>query len=150
MDVIEELREDQLPLVEYAGVSTVFVAILGGFLALAGPRLPERIGYGDLGRLSLATYKLGRLIARDRVAAFVRAPVTEGEEDGRERPKPEGLERVLGELVTCPTCVGMWAAAGLSYGLVLFPRQTRFVTTMLGAQAVSDFLNFGFVRLKSD
>jgi hypothetical protein len=150
MDIAEEIRSDERPLVEYAGLTAAFLAAMGGFLALTGSRLPDHIGYGDLGRLSLATYKLGRLVAKDHVTSFLRAPVTEGEESGEERPKGEGVPRALGELVTCPTCVGMWAAAGLSCGLVLFPRQTRFVATVLGAQALSDFLNFGFVRLKDD
>jgi hypothetical protein len=150
MDIAEEIRADERPLVEYAGLTAAFLGVMGGFLALAGSRLPERIGYGDLGRLSLATYKVGRLVAKDHVTSFVRAPVTEGEESGEEQPKREGLPRALGELVTCPTCVGLWAAVGLSCGLVLFPRHARFVTTVLGAQAISDFLNFGFVRLKDD
>jgi len=54
---------------------------------------------------------------------------------------------MLGELVTCPYSIGVWVAAGLTYGLVLWPRQTRVVTTIFGAQAVADFLNAGFVRL---
>jgi hypothetical protein len=77
----------------------------------------------------------------------VRAPVTR-DEDATE-PKPYGMERALGELVTCPYCIGVWAASGLSYALVLFPRETRLVTTIFGSQAVADFLNAAFVRLKS-
>jgi uncharacterized protein DUF1360 len=78
----------------------------------------------------------------------VRAPVTQDEE--ATEPKPRGLERALGELVTCPHCVGLWTASGLSYALVLFPRQTRLVTTIFAGQAVADFLNAAFVRLKED
>jgi hypothetical protein len=33
---------------------------------------------------------------------------------------------------------------------VLYPRQTRVVTTIFGAQAVADFLNAAFVKLKED
>jgi hypothetical protein len=33
---------------------------------------------------------------------------------------------------------------------VLYPRQTRLVTTIFGAQAVADFLNAAFVKLKED
>jgi hypothetical protein len=58
------------------------------------------------------------------------------------------MERALGELVTCPYCLGVWVASGLSYALVLFPRETRLVTTIFGSQAVADFLNAAFVRLK--
>jgi Protein of unknown function (DUF1360) len=136
------------PLPEYAALSAAFGAALGGFLLLARRRLPERIGFGDVARIGLASYKLGRIVAKDDVTAWVRAPVTR-DEDATE-PKPEGAARALGELVTCPYCIGVWVASGLSYALVLFPRETRLVTTIFGSQAVADFLNAGFVRLRED
>jgi hypothetical protein len=139
---------DERPLPEYAALTGVFGAVLGGFLLVARRRLPERVGFGDVIRIGLASYKIGRLIAKEEVASFVRAPVTQDEETTE--PKPEGFERVLGELVTCPYCIGLWVASGLSYSLVLLPRQTRLVTTIFGAQAVADFLNAGFVRLKEN
>jgi hypothetical protein len=138
---------EERPLPEYAGLTVAFGGVLGGFLLLARRRLPERIGFGDIVRVGLASYKLGRLVAKDEVTSWVRAPVTR-DEDATE-PKPYGMERALGELVTCPYCIGVWAASGLSYALVLFPRETRLVTTIFGSQAVADFLNAAFVRLKS-
>jgi hypothetical protein len=149
--VREEARRsgsDERPLPEYATLAGVYGVVLAGFLVLARNRLPERIGFGDMVRVGVASYKLGRLIAKEDVAAFVRAPVTESDESGDEEPKGEGLQRALGELLTCPYCTGVWVAAGLTYGLVLFPRQTRVVTAIFGAQAVADFLNAGFIRLK--
>jgi hypothetical protein len=139
---------DERPLPEYATLAGVYGAALAGFLVLARDRLPERIGFGDMARVGVASFKLGRLIAKEDVAAFVRAPVTESDESGEEEPKGEGLQRALGELLTCPYCTGIWVAAGLTYGLVLFPRQTRVVTTVFGAEAVADFLNAGFIRLR--
>jgi hypothetical protein len=140
--------EQERPLPEYAALTGAFGAALGGFLLLAHRRLPERIGFGDVVRIGLASYKLGRLVAKDEVTSWVRAPVTQ-DPDATE-PKPHGTQRALGELVTCPYCVGIWIASGLSYGLVLFPRETRLVTTIFGGQAVADFLNAAFVRLQED
>jgi Protein of unknown function (DUF1360) len=137
---------DERPLPEYAALTAAFCAVLGGFLILARRRLPKRIAFGDMARLGLASYKIGRLVAKDDVTSWVRAPVTRDAETSE--PKPQGVERALGELVTCPYCVGVWAASGLSYALVLYPRQTRLVTTIFGAQAVTDFLNAAFVKLK--
>ena len=117
-------------------------------MVLAGRRLPERISLTDTVRIGLASYKVGRLIAKDRVTTFVRAPVTE-DPDATE-PKRQGAARALGELVTCPYCIGLWVASGFAYSLVLFPRQTRFMTTIFGGQAVADFLNAAFVRLQDD
>jgi hypothetical protein len=136
------------PLPQYATLATVFTGVLGGFLLLARRRLPERVGWGDVARIGLASYKVGRLVAKDEVTKFVRAPVTRNEEASE--PEPQGWPRALGELVTCPYCVGLWTAAGFSYGLVLFPRETRFVTALFGAQAIADFLNAGYVKTRDN
>jgi Protein of unknown function (DUF1360) len=136
------------PFRQYAALAGTYGAVMAGFLLTAHRRLPERPALSDTVRIGIASYKLGRLVAKDRVTSFVRAPVTD-DPDATE-PKQEGMARVLGELVTCPYCIGLWISAGLSYGLVLFPRQTRLVTTVFGAQAVADFLNAGFVRLRDE
>jgi hypothetical protein len=134
------------PYPEYAALTGAFGAVLGGFLLLARGRLPERIGFGDVLRIGLSSYKIGRLVAKDEVTSWVRAPVTR-DEDATE-PEQEGTARALGELLTCPYCVGVWTAAALSYSLVVFPRETRVVTTIFSAQAVADFLNAAFVKLQ--
>jgi Protein of unknown function (DUF1360) len=135
------------PYPEYAALTGAFGAVLGGFLMVARGRLPERVGVDDVLRIGLSSYKIGRLVAKDDVTSWVRAPVTRDEEASE--PKPEGAGRALGELLTCPYCIGVWTAAGLSYALVLMPRETRLVTTIFSAQAVADFLNAAFVKLKS-
>lgn len=136
------------PLPEYAALVGVFGTALGGFLALARDRLPERIGFADVVRLGLASYKIGRLVAKDDVTTWMRAPVTR-DEDAQE-PEREGMARALGELVTCPYCIGLWVSAGLTGALALRPRETRLVTTVFEAQAVADFLNAAFVRVRGD
>jgi len=143
----QEHRAEERPLPEYAGLATAFWLVFAAFVARERRRLPERIATSDMLRIGLATYKLSRLIAKDEVTTFVRAPVTE--DTDATRPKPEGFARVLGELVTCPYCIGLWIASGLSYGQVLRPRETRFATTIFGAHAVADFLNAGFVALRN-
>jgi hypothetical protein len=145
---LEAVLEHERPLPQYAALVATFGSVLGGFLVLERRRIPERESLGDMIRIGLASYKIGRLVAKDPVTSFVRAPVTE-DPDATE-PKPEGAARALGELVTCPYCIGLWVASALSYSLVLFPRQTRLVTTVFGAQAVADFLNAAFVRLSED
>jgi hypothetical protein len=142
----QDERIEDRPLPEYAGLATAFWLLFGAFLTRKRDRLPERIAFGDLGRIALSTYKLSRLIAKDDVTSFMRAPVTEDAE-GQE-PKPEGAARAIGELLTCPYCIGLWIASGLSYGHVLFPRETRFATTIFSAHAIADFLNAGFVALR--
>lgn len=145
---IAEPAASARPLHEYASLVTVFSAALGGFVVLGRKRLPERIGFGDLTRVGLASYKIGRLVAKDEVTTWVRAPVTRDEE--AQEPEREGMARALGELVTCPYCIGLWVSAGLTGALALRPRETRLVTTVFAAQAVADFLNAAFVRVRPD
>ena len=56
--------------------------------------------------------------------SFIREPFVEGEayQGEGERPAGEGLQRAIGELVTCSRCIGTWTAAGLAATQVLAPR----------------------------
>ena len=61
--------------------------------------------------LGLATQHLTRLIAKDTVTAPLRAPFTRferpaGEGEVSERVIGTGLRHVLGELLSCPFCLG--------------------------------------------
>ncbi|MGZ3146999.1 DUF1360 domain-containing protein [Lentzea chajnantorensis] len=58
-------------------------------------------------------------------------------------------QHAIGELLTCPFCIGVWAASGLTAGLVFAPRLTRLVSTALTAVAASDVLNVLYDKLKS-
>ena len=79
----------------------------------------------------------------------MRAPFVEGEaHSGKgERPAGEGMQRAIGELVTCSRCVGTWAAAGLTATQVLAPRFGRILTWSLGAAGLNDYLQAGFAAL---
>lgn len=138
--------EDERPLPEYATVAAAFWLVFGAFLATSRNRLPDRPRLVDIGLIALSGYKVSRLITKDEVTSFVRAPVTEDADASQ--PKPEGMARVLGELLTCPYCLGLWVTSALSYSQVLFPRETRFFTTIFGSYAVTDFLHAAFVRLR--
>jgi uncharacterized protein DUF1360 len=120
--------------------------LFGLFLARYRRRLPESVPAGDVVRIGIATHKLSRLITKDEVTEFVRAPFTEDPEGTR--PIRRGVRHSVGRLVTCPYCVGLWVASLLSYGQVLAPRETRFVSSIFSAHALADFLNAAFVRLR--
>jgi hypothetical protein len=47
-------------------------------------------------------------------------------------------------LLSCPFCLAVWVATGLTGGLVLAPRLTRLVATALTAVAASDFLQMAY------
>jgi len=111
----------------------------------SGKGFPKRIGVGDLILAGVATHKISRVIAKDRVTTPLRAPFTEFQEEGgpaevEEIPRGSGMRRAIGELLVCPFCMGQWVATGLLAGLVVIPRATRFVCSIFAALTISDFL----------
>jgi hypothetical protein len=132
--------------VHYGALTAAFWSLFGLFVARYRQRLPERVPAGDVVRIGVATHKLSRLITKDEVTEFVRAPFTEDPEGTQ--PVRHGARHALGRLLTCPYCVGLWVASLLSYGHVLAPRESRFVASIFSAQALADFLHAAFVRLR--
>lgn len=73
------------------------------------------------------------LLANDPVtsplrAAFTRFAGTSGEFELSEEVRGSGPRKALGELATCPSCLGQWVATLFAFGLVLAPRPTRLAT----------------------
>jgi hypothetical protein len=139
----------------YSSYAAIAGTLLGGLtlsaaLARALGRDPRELTALDLATLAGATFKASRTISRDRVGTFLREPFVEGEADGDdEQPAGEGLQRAIGELVTCTRCVGVWVAAGLGSAQVLTPRFGRLLTWTLAAGAANDFLQTVFVALNA-
>ena len=139
----------------YASYAAIAATLLGGLtlsaaVARALGRDPRELNALDLATLAAATFKASRTISRDRVGTFLREPFVEGEAgDGDERPAGEGLQRAIGELVTCTRCVGVWVAAGLGSAQVVTPRFGRLLTWTLAAAAANDFLQTAFVALNN-
>ncbi|HLM09279.1 MAG TPA: DUF1360 domain-containing protein [Thermoleophilaceae bacterium] len=140
------------PFASYAAFSAIFNAGMAGALVAArrsGRELPERVSAGDLVLLGTATHKLSRLIAKDKVTVFARAPFTEFQESGgpaevEERARGGGLRRAVGELIACPYCVGLWVSGGFHVGTLFAPRVTRLTASMLSALTISDFLQIAY------
>lgn len=99
----------------------------------------------DLLLLGLSAYRTGHMISFERVAEPLRAPFTQTIPDGSGAgetvvARGKGVRWALGELFSCPICVGTWAAAGLLYGLHLLPRPTRVYMTIMGATGVAEII----------
>jgi len=98
----------------------------------------------------VATHKLSRIIAKDPVTSPLRVPFTtfEGTSGPAELAEDvrsgSGRKKTIGELVSCPFCLGMWVSTGFTAGHVFAPRATRLAVTTLAALAGSDFLQFAY------
>jgi len=135
------------PVASYTGLAGAFTAgVVGlGLLARRRDALPERIRSADVVLSGIATYRLSRLITKDSVTAFVRAPFTRfeeptGEGEVSERPRGQGVRHAVGELLTCPFCMSVWVGTGFAFGLMLAPRATRLAAMGLTVVAASDNL----------
>jgi hypothetical protein len=137
---VNDDRAPQYP--AYAAIVGSFFAGLG-VVSLLARRSPPATAL-DLIALSAATFKASRTLSHEQVASFVREPFVEGED---ERPAGEGLQRALGELVTCSRCIGTWTAAALASTQMVTPRFGRALTWTLAAGAANDFLQAAFTAL---
>ncbi|HEU5490421.1 MAG TPA: DUF1360 domain-containing protein [Gaiellaceae bacterium] len=139
----------------YASYATI-LAGFGGTLA-ATAALERALGREtrpasalDLIVLCAGSFKAARSLSRERVGSVLRQPFVEASANAdvaHERPTGDGLQRALGELVTCTRCIGTWTAAGLLTCQAIAPRFGRLLTWSLAAGAGNDFLQAGFAAL---
>lgn len=143
------------PFTAYRVLSTAFnsslIGVVGAGLALRRLRLPP--SPLDLLTMAAATHKLSLILTQERVTLPLRSPFTTQSDAGREGghasvPRGEGMQRALGELLTCPHCAAPWIALGLVAGYVLAPVPTRVVTTVFSTVALADTLShaYGWIR----
>jgi len=108
----------------------VFVLLYVGVMAALYflGRLPTNIGPFDLVLLGLAAARLTDIISTDQIMEWLRRPfvkmetteIAEREVETR-TGRGRGLKKVIGDLLSCPWCVGVWVAASLTYAYFLLP-----------------------------
>jgi hypothetical protein len=131
----------------YVTLVSLFLGLLGIFISR---ERKERHAFDpqprDIALIALATFRAGRLAAYERVMEPLRDPVTEtvpDEYDAGQNVVAEGtgVHKAIGELVSCPICIGTWVASGLVYGLRIAPGPTRLVAAILGVSGLAEILN---------
>lgn len=160
IDLVETYDpDDDVNLGGYAGSLAVYAAAVAGLTSLGrarGHELPERWSARDLLVGGIATHKLTRLVGRASVTSPVRAPFTEfqsaaGSGEHVERARPgHGVRHTIGELLTCPFCLGVWVGTSYVAGLAVAPRPTRAIAAVFTVVAVSDTLQHAYSRLRGD
>ncbi len=145
---------EERPLGSYLVLLGSYGLLSGGLAAGIRARrrpLPERIGAADVALLGVATHKISRMLAKDPVFSSVRAPFARfegpaGPAELSESPRGRGLRHALGELLTCPFCLGQWTATALIAGLLLAPRATRIAAAVFAVVSLSDTLQLVYAR----
>src|SRR5437763_8579517 len=144
------------PLGGHAVLMSVFNGSVLGFAfwyRRSGRRLPERVPAGDLALMAVGTYKLSRVIAKDRITSFFRSPFTRYKGDSArpsevsEEPRGEGLRRAIGELIVCPYCLGQWVGTAYLLTYLREPRLARSIAGLFTIVAGSDLLQEAWVAV---
>ncbi len=142
MNLTEALTKISLTVIFLGGV--LLFLISGQFFGSGMKNF--RLDWLDLLLLSLATYRLGRLIAFDRVTEPLRAPFARTVRDvtgagSTVIARGSGVQRAFGQLISCPICAGTWIAAGLVMFLYYFPAETRLFLFMAAAVGGADLIH---------
>jgi len=131
----------------------LIVIFLGGLGVLAW--VVEKGGNGlqltdlslvDIVLIGIATFRLGRMISYDRVMDPLRAPFTRvvADSSGEGKtvaPRGTGVRQTIGQLISCPICVGTWVAAFLVLMMLAAPRGTRVFLYVIAAVGLAEILN---------
>jgi hypothetical protein len=143
----------------YAHSLAVYAASVSGLLLLGhatGRKLPESYSFHDLAVGGVATHKLTRLLGKASVTSPIRAPFTEfdgaaGSGEHLESPRGHhGVRHTVGELLTCPFCLGVWVGTAYVAGMAFAPRSTRTAAAVLTVVGASDALQHVYARLRGD
>jgi hypothetical protein len=145
-------EQGEVPLGGYAALAAAFTAGAALFAVTArrrDVRLPDRVPPWDVVLLGGATFKASRLLTKDKVTSFLRAPFTRRTDDipageVTDEPRGTGVRRAVGDLVSCPFCASVWVAAGLTAGYACVPRAARLVCAGLSAVTVADWLQYAW------
>jgi Protein of unknown function (DUF1360) len=96
----------------------------------------------DFVLMTLATWRLTRLFVYDNITKFIREQFWDVVKAGKgytlEKPKV-GPRRTMADLLSCPWCIGVWAAAVVIFFYLITPYAT-YPVMLLALSAVATFL----------
>ncbi len=131
----------------YSILSGIFLSLFGAVaLRTSRKRQEFKLRPFELVQLAFASYRLGRMVAYDKVFETYRQPVAKTIPDptgagDTTAPRGTGARQALGELITCPICAGTWISAGMVYALQLFPNAARMFMAIFSAIGIAEFLD---------
>ncbi len=125
------------------GIFFVLLVVMGAIILETEARIPyTELTFTDFALITLATWRLIRLFVYDAITKFLREQFYDLKKVGKgmvlEKPK-FGPRRTLADLLSCPWCFGMWAAATVTFFYLLTP-YAYYITIFLAISAVASFL----------
>jgi hypothetical protein len=135
-----------------AGYTAMVTALAAAARRFGPPRAPRPEPI-DVVLIGLGTFKLSRLVAKEKVLEPVRAPFVAEAVPGQgsevnSKPDGSGVRRAVGELLTCPFCVSVWIATVFIAVFAIAPRAVRFVTSGLAAVVVADTSQYAYTGIR--
>jgi hypothetical protein len=135
----------------YAAVTVGYGALVGVVALVASSRRedPAPADPGELLLYGAATAGLARVLSKEKVSSWVRAPFVDEPPEGERRPKGEGLRYAVGELLTCTRCLGSWSALTLVGLRAVAPRPTRVAASLLALTTANNLLQAGITGVQA-
>ncbi len=119
------------------------LVIMGAIILQTESRIPlTELTLTDYVLITLATWRLVRLFVYDAITKWFREQFYDVVKVGRgsELAKPKvGPRRTLADLLSCPWCFGVWAAATVTFFYLITP-YAIFPVILLALSAVATFL----------
>lgn len=121
----------------------LILVIMGAIILDTEARIPlDELSLVDYVLVTLATWRLTRLFVYDNITKFFREQFWDVKKVGKEfelvKPKI-GPRRTLADLMSCPWCFGVWAAAMVIF-LYLITPYAVYPIMFLAIAAVATFL----------
>lgn len=110
---------------------------------------------GEVIIMGLASFRLTRLIVYDKIFEFIRRPffdeLSEMSESGETEvyyvPKPKGIKNIIGEMLSCYWCFGIWATLFLLLLDWFAPAAGNILILLLAVAAVGSIIETAITRL---
>jgi hypothetical protein len=142
---------EEMPIAAYAVFVGTYLTTAASFLYAfrrSGKTIPE-LRWKDIILLGIASHKLSRLITKDWVTSPLRAPFTRyqgstGAGEVSEKSRGQGLQKAMGDLLTCPFCTGAWVSLGLGSSYIAAPELTRAVASIYAIETTSDIMQLTY------
>jgi len=125
------------------GLFFLLLTVMGAIILQTEARIPlTDLTLFDLTLITLASWRLIRLFVYDTMMKWLREQFYDVKKVGKgytlEKPTT-GPRRTLADLLSCPWCFGVWAAASVTFFYLLTP-YTYFFVLFLAIAAVASFL----------